>query len=616
MTIQEVRNTLNEFFPPKRRYSRNIEFDKLLTEDEIKSLCDYVIGFEEQDNKYEWKSNLHKVTDVAIKYQPKSIEIEQAQNNSSSIPDTKQVMPFLIHQVLFYTGVACGLYKLANQTEILAELKANGLSLSHNYFTRLRVTAYVETLEYNQPQMLFNYSGQKHEELAVAIKNLVYQAGQFNNFCDVFGGSGAASVAFPRSQNAVYTYNDKDPALFNLFEVVSDDKDYLKLIDMCNQLVEDLNGGNIFNPDNLKFDEIVDNYHSNRKNNPRIKMNDNELDAIALKNSEVEIKDYRKIMRSIYEYTKEHNLDEYYELFAEHEPVDDSYLAYIFFTKYDYFVKNILDEHYIKQVYEYAGKTTDYYTFRDESRHLRFYTWYAVFDRGVVFDDKVLNALGTIYLNSFLIKSQKGISAINLINRSSNWNKNNDWKAFIEKDWNKVITTLHERLKKNEKKSPRVRQIPSRFLVMNEDFKDAIDIVKSSKTLYYVDSPYLYTKQYSVNKKADIFDEKAMRTLLETLKNSKGKFIFSCRACKSEEENANLMEYLFKPFKEIFKNKLYVLTIGKSDFWGSVKENKIAEIMITNFEIFEFRDKSCSKVNFSVYKYNDFLDKLKVYLKI
>jgi hypothetical protein len=215
-----------------------------------------------------------------------------------------------------------------------------------------------------------------------------------------------------------------------------------------------------------------------------------------------------------------------------------------------------------------------------------------------------------------LIKSQKGISAINLINRSSNWNKNNNWKAFIKKDWNKVITNIHERLKKNEKVSPGVSQLPYRFSVMNEDFDVAIKNVQGSKTLYYVDSPYLYTKQYSVNKKADVFDEKAMRTLLETLKNSKGKFIFSCRACKSEKENANLVEYLFKPFKEIFKNKLYVLTIGEGDFWGSVNANDIAEIMITNFEIFEFSDTSCSKVNFRVYKYRDFLNELYMHIKL
>lgn len=52
--------------------------------------------------------------------------------------------------------------------------------------------------KYTQPELPANYKGNKCGELAVAIRNLVYQDGKYDIFCDVFGGSGGASIRLKR----------------------------------------------------------------------------------------------------------------------------------------------------------------------------------------------------------------------------------------------------------------------------------------------------------------------------------------------------------------------------------------------------------------------------------
>ena len=79
--------------------------------------------------------------------------------------------------------------------------------------------------------MVTNYMGQKHGELSVAIKNLVYQAGKYDIFCDIFGGSGAALLSVDRRKNTGYVYNELNRNVRNLFEVLADDSKHLELIE-------------------------------------------------------------------------------------------------------------------------------------------------------------------------------------------------------------------------------------------------------------------------------------------------------------------------------------------------------------------------------------------------
>ena len=94
---------------------------------------------------------------------------------------------------------------------------------------------------YSQPVILFSYNGQKDKELGIAVKNLVYQAGKYTKFVDVFGGTGSASLAFPKRGYGEgkrgyvpYKYNDLDADLCNLYTVIKSE-DYKVLICHCNK---------------------------------------------------------------------------------------------------------------------------------------------------------------------------------------------------------------------------------------------------------------------------------------------------------------------------------------------------------------------------------------------
>jgi site-specific DNA-adenine methylase len=76
-----------------------------------------------------------------------------------------------------------------------------------------------------------------------------------------------------------------------------------------------------------------------------------------------------------------------------------------------------------------------------------------------------------------------------------------------------------------------------RTIVENKDFRDIIPQysclstnkkIKQNHPLFYVDSPYLCTTGYKSDFKAG-----DMRDLIKALADSRDKFIFSCRACKS-----------------------------------------------------------------------------------
>lgn len=263
MTYQEVLALLNDLTSESPKHFRNIGVSLEPAEEVV--VCDYISDFEAQDEKFDIWGRLPAIISIANNY-PK--------------------MPSVIKQVLFYTGVACKINKMASLEELHKFIESNGLNISHNFFSKIGVSAYVDMLLYRQPKMLFNYAGQKHGELGVALKHLIYQAGSYDVFVDIFGGSGAASVAFPRRSNSVYVYNDLNKDLANLFDIIADDKKHLVLIDYLTKLQEDLKGERWeWNPFGFDFKEEARDYYNNRES----RNTDNEMRIIKDSDSELEI---------------------------------------------------------------------------------------------------------------------------------------------------------------------------------------------------------------------------------------------------------------------------------------------------------------------------------------
>lgn len=263
MTYQEVLTLLNDLTAENPKHFRRIGGSLESAEEVV--VCDYISDFEAQDEKFDIWGRLPAIISIANNY-PK--------------------MPSVIKQVLFYTGVACKINKMASLEELHKFIESSGLNISHNFFSRLGVSAYVDMLLYKQPKMPFNYAGQKHGELGAALKHLIYQAGVYDVFVDIFGGSGAAFVAFPRRRNAVYVYNDLDKNLTNLFEVIAGEKQHLVLIDYLTKLQEDLKGERWeWNPFGFDFKEEARDFYNNRES----RNTDNEMRIIKDSDSELEI---------------------------------------------------------------------------------------------------------------------------------------------------------------------------------------------------------------------------------------------------------------------------------------------------------------------------------------
>lgn len=90
------------------------------------------------------------------------------------------------------------------------------------------------------PELHINYQGQKKDNLASVITHLVDQAGAYDNFVDVFGGSGAASFAVNRNDTSSYIFNDLDLGMCCLYHALADNNLFKRLITNLLFLQEDL----------------------------------------------------------------------------------------------------------------------------------------------------------------------------------------------------------------------------------------------------------------------------------------------------------------------------------------------------------------------------------------
>ena len=226
-TLISIRRTGDGFHPGLFKVRDNAE----LTSDEIAILYQIVLDCENSTNSYTWEKlciELDKIATIYIRFNNVETNKIKAVNpkKTDKIPASPNSIPWLVKQVLFYIYIYCikhdvkmekEVYKKISwsrvtSSDILAYLKGKGIKISHNFFSRTKSSArnLYDTKEYKQPELPCNYMGQKRDQLAFAISNLVNQAGRHNVFVDIFGGSGAATVAFKHRNNCEYVYNEKN----------------------------------------------------------------------------------------------------------------------------------------------------------------------------------------------------------------------------------------------------------------------------------------------------------------------------------------------------------------------------------------------------------------------
>lgn len=671
-----MRNLLDSMFPRFKVNKKNIDADSTLSQAEQKLLLQIVTDFEAQNEKYDYRSALDSIAKIMLRYNNVSQEVVK-DGKTTKIAIQPKTLPFLIKQVLFYMAVACKIYGLCTQAAILDELENRGISISHNFFSsKMPVTpvAYInmKTKKYlltpnnfdsvlsigdaqNVMSLPTNYVGQKHEELAVAIKNLVYQAGKYDLFADVFGGSGAASVAVAHNKDANYVYNEKNIAVYNLFEVMTDNTLHLELIDELQALQADLSGKCEWLPFDM-LNEEAESYFKKKKG----KRTNKEVSAVNKRLEELDLSfdDIVKYMESVREnvlnqsddftfeyddisYTKEMLLEDIFPDKDADTRYTPGYACFMSFCKNFNVVQAYSDKYmgafglntlygetYVipkKQV-----KKNDVWDTIREYEQFRFYRYFAYFDNLLTTPDiinrvgKVRAAVAKIYTDSFKTRGKTGISSIlRMLMASGGKNKkSNDAENFLKRDFNRIICDVHKEIANIICELDDCINIIKKY----ESKSEAEIKVKHNNPLFYVDSPYAATLDYKDKaSNVDNFTDKNMSDLIDNLALSENKFIFSCRAVKGSSNGSKTTDKLKELNKVIFstvfekflvdfieKDKpLYVLAIEKEGSLADlVKKNMIAEVMITNYEICDFVDDRYSDVNFKVYSFTDFMDVL------
>lgn len=660
MKYDEAQQFLNEqlkFCPVE--HQKNIYADKTLSDSEKKDLIEIVSAYKRRKEKALEEPN-YKVEAADIKRDLASIAgimqryVKPAGKGGQ--PHSK-TLPFLVQQVLCYITALCVEMKWGyTQKAVIRELRDNlGVPISYNFFSRFKETAYIGSY-YDQPELPTNYMGQKRGELAVAIKNLVYQAGEYDTFCDIFGGSGAATLAVHRRKNAKYVYNELHRGMYNLFEAMVSDKGHLDLIRDMDALKKDLSYEDTW-VSTQELDECALQYFNSKKDNTPEEIEIREKFSIDFLIDEQSIP---RGMQYLHDWVSKYTEEDFKFEYDGTEYSKEQLLADIFIgTDSNKCVETVIqnfnnhqslimafDRKVIRHVgsalYMFRGTVegseTDLMSFISEYGRIRTYKYFAYFRKllttggAIAPKDKTKYAIAEIYMHHFIkYNDMSSSTAHGFFKRSSSIYENGDKKfwEFLNKDYDQVLTDIYEIAKGTE-----LRRL---------DCIDFISEFQGERTLFYSDSPYIATVDYDdkVNGVGK-FDANKMRDLILNLRNSKSRFIFSCRAVVSSElgygifsqrntikgfkkilkltkGNRSIRDDVFNRFKEEFEDRgqhLWVLAIEKKSgntLEKLMRSNGIAEIMITNFRIYPFEDPKFKRIKFRVLTFKTFL---KIYDKI
>lgn len=587
MAAQDI---LDSMFPVACAGVQNINKNNDLTEQEIDILYSIVDGFDNQKEKYDWKSAVKTISGIASRFVAKS----SSKNNQIA-------MPLLIQQMIFFMAVRGEDYGLYKQTELMYEFTGNDkynpkgkyicsndttlsigkifskLPYDYKYYRSCRDYKFeyksLSGVVYSQPAVLFSYNGQKDKELGVVIRNLAYQAGKYKHFVDVFGGTGSATLAVPKRGHAVnkrgyvsYTYNDLDEGLVNLYNVIKSD-DYKLLVDEMNQLKLALSGVDDFD-ESIDYDAEMEKFFNratrvNEEKRLEQQTDSGEVDIFDKVNAETiyEMKPVADYMREI-QAKIPYMLDRVFVLGVVYSKADIEKKFEGLVTDSEYLMRYASDRVFFDELGSqliYKGlkvtrKTDDgvvdeFVETSRESRmrdiQARFYQYYAylsnVLNSGV--GTPVRQALAFIFISSMKTSGSEGINSITgIVTEYYYKHESDDWRHFLEptkKQQDKmpeqvdIIEELHEQFQRVE--------------ITNKDFREVItsitEVVKEEKelakknyskadsgALLVIDSPYIATKGYKVGtfNREDMYD---LINLLGVASDTDCKFIFCCRAC-------------------------------------------------------------------------------------
>lgn len=647
MTFEDAQKLLDNMLPRFGEYKRNTDADGELTASEKDVLLNIVIDFENDSGQYDYRSaldNIKAILDSRFRVSPNS---KITKENGEIIYSNPPAVPFLVKQVIFFIAVSCIVYEDIEYTQ--ADI-CKHLNLSHNFFGKLGRTPkqYVDMQIHTQPDRVINYKGQKDKEWGIAVKYLVYQAGIHDYFVDIFGGTGAASTAVNHRNNVQYVYNDKDKLMYNLFEVIADDKLYKRLAREINELKDDLYFGQPYlNPalNQVDFSAEIINYY-NSKNGKR---KPSETRIMKYTPHKYQFKNGVSYLRKLIDCLKSQE-DSYYVIYLQKKyskqdllnmlDTDDLNASLNKHWKIVFLCSNLFPCSLITLDYLLDINGEDCCYLHRVDVQYRFYKYYAYFTnkrKNISIsndDEKVLYAVACIFINSLKTNGNEDISSILRMNvcqsEDGDVESSTDYKNFLgdnyyyryacgeAKDYDSLIEKMHEVIRGT--------------ICENKDYMDVINRYKSHgmqnavSPLFYSDSPYVATTGYE-----ESFLDEEIVNLINALVDSGDKFIFSCRAVygseKGAETSSELIDkndkinyYVWNTFLNHYEKgqEFYVLAIAKEikgakSLEDLMQNNLITEVMVTNYEIKSFSDDKYKNVLYTVYEFDKFIEAIMRY---
>ena len=555
--------------------------------------------------------------------------------DKAGMPLSSKPYPLKVIQVLY---LASAYYPTYMQSDIIAKFGEKGLKLSVKIFNKdVYIDDIRNLLMFNQPTMHINYQGQKHGDLAVAIKHIVHQAGYYDVFASIFGGSGGCLTSIKHSPKREYIYNDLDAGLCKLFDVISSDKHEL-LIQYIDCLKKDLLNKEIWS---IGVDLVAEvEKHINSK----------QVKNIKLSKEEIKLTDWTEVDIS-YGYSRDESVIDTIETFLNKLTILDTDILEPFLLKY--FPSVISDDgkidlpsivlswyHNYDEIADFArdNKIQLPNMYQDDKlamagqtewRQLqyRYYIWYIYFDNilsGVSqSSDEIMIALAEIFRWSFVTQGKPGLSTIYRIFRPEDKEDANAYLKFYNTDYENIIPKVHEVIRDSQVQNKDCFQFIADTNKLTKTYKvrakgkEDIYIEKTEpcNILYYSDYPYQGTSGYV----AGGWTANNSIRLISDLESSGKKFIFSCRANISMQErkakkvsdkdlneikknNRDLKASVFDKFTKA-KSVVYIRSLTGVPLADAIAQSKVTELMITNFEVESFGNSS----KFEFYSYADFM---------
>lgn len=519
--------------------------------------------------------------------------------DSKGIKLSSKPLPLRLIQVFYLLSIHNPEVK---QTDIIAKFVSKGASINKKLFNKsVYVTDSTNTLMFNPPKPHIQYQGGKHGDLATAIRYLLFQAGAYDTFVDIFGGSGMATASFVHNPKLSYIYNDLDSNLCKLFDIIQSE-DYEKLISYINLIKSDLQaikGVEVpFKPD---FTLEIQAHRANARPSKEEQILLDWLEAnIELPNPYEYLKTFITALYKLPNEIFQPFVNKYYPALSDRpENVDVSMIIGSYYAYYNETVNFCRENLIPTQPIRVNDEKTMEGWVENRQEQYRFYEYWIYFDnllRGISqTNDKVLIALAEIYQWSFLTNGSKGLSSIHRIFSSeAKDNDSNSYLQFLNKDFENLLTEMHN--------------IVRGSTVENLSCFDVIPKYADKDTIYYSDYPYLGTSGYVVGE----WSAQDSINLISALEKTNKRYIFSCRACVSSKNiddslrknNQALLDSVFKQFR-LAKYVVYI-NLENLTLADAIRDSKKAEIMITNFTVQPFNNKA----KFEVYTFEDFLQML------